>query len=309
MDSAATHDRDEQLHEESALRKRLANGPVVTPSNPPLPLTHARQRPPTAASSFNRRPPTGEPSFNPAQGRFFEDNHNRPPDETPATARIPFPSTEKVQLMPEELDAANGLEFVGLLQEVLERSGMTGGQVAAKTGIGRSSVYRLVEKGRTGLPTKPEQVTRFLCGCGLQKRQVISVMRLWDELDAARPAPTGTSSTPIVPAAPAPITTLSPREIVHHMRAKKGTRLTDFAVADITRELAKPRTLAPILLTAAILFSWHYLTTANVVDDVFDMWANWPVLAALELLVATQILRWRLHRTVAPRPRNRSTRT
>src|SRR5689334_2622621 len=64
----------------------------------------------------------------------------------PDTFRI----TEKVVLKPEELTLTTIPEFLTVLRLVLERSGLTAGQVAAKTSIARSSAYNLVAVSRTG---------------------------------------------------------------------------------------------------------------------------------------------------------------
>jgi hypothetical protein len=92
-------------------------------------------------------------------------------DEGPET----FTSTGKVTLQPDELTPATAVEFAALLRLVLERSGLTAGQIAAKTSIARSSVYNLVAPTRTGLPLKRDQVD-----------QVTPVMQAWEALIADR---------------------------------------------------------------------------------------------------------------------------
>ncbi|MEU0797137.1 hypothetical protein ABZ342_44345 [Amycolatopsis sp. NPDC005961] len=104
------------------------------------------------------------------------------PDRGPET----FSSTERVVVNPDELTLATVLEFVAMLRLVLKRSGLTAGQVAAKTAIARSSAYSLVSVKRTGLPVDPGQVQLFLCGCGLRHDQIDQVMRAWERLSADR---------------------------------------------------------------------------------------------------------------------------
>ncbi|MFJ9780297.1 hypothetical protein ACIRSS_11980 [Amycolatopsis sp. NPDC101161] len=73
-------------------------------------------------------------------------------------------------------------EFVAMLRLVLRKSGLTAGQVAAKTSIARSSAYNLVAATRTGLPVDPSQVRLFVRGCGLRQEQIDEVMRAWMRL-------------------------------------------------------------------------------------------------------------------------------
>ncbi|MFI5587510.1 hypothetical protein ACIA5G_20845 [Amycolatopsis sp. NPDC051758] len=93
-----------------------------------------------------------------------------------------FKSTERVVLTSEELALATIPEFLVMLRLVLEKSGLTAGQVAAKTSIARSSAYNLVAVTRTGLPIDPGQVRLFLSGCGLRIEQVDEVMHAWKRL-------------------------------------------------------------------------------------------------------------------------------
>ncbi|MEA5357987.1 hypothetical protein VA596_00450 [Amycolatopsis sp., V23-08] len=75
---------------------------------------------------------------------------------------------------------------MAVLRLVLKRSGLTAGQISAKTSIARSSAYNLVAPARTGLPTDPGQVLLFLRGCGLQLDQVNKIMWAWERLGADR---------------------------------------------------------------------------------------------------------------------------
>lgn len=221
-----------------------------------------------------------------------------------------FTSSEKVVLAAAELEVETVADFRALLVLVLERSGLTCGQIAAKTSIGRSSVYNLADVRRTGLPTKPDQVQEFLCACGLQLRQVGTVMRSWELLDAERAKPTGKSAA-AEPPPTMPITQLSPREILQEAVSRRGARIRDFAVSDIVGEFVRLRTLLPILLSIGLLVGWRYLNTTTYSNgwagtySYVNMWAEWPPLVAIELLVMTQLLRWRLRRTAKPRPRRK----
>ncbi|GAB3167718.1 hypothetical protein GCM10027258_93510 [Amycolatopsis stemonae] len=228
--------------------------------------------------------------------------------------RPPCTSTEKVVLDADELAVETVADFRALLKLVLDRAGLTCGQITMKTSINRSSVYNLVDVRRTGLPTKPRQVLEFLCACGLQLRQVAAIMRSWELLNAARPKPTGKpaaeSSAPALVSTP--ITRLSPREIVREATARRGPRIKDFAVGDIGRELVRARTLLPILLGIAVLAGWHFLVpsllgghTTYFVMRMLSLSASWSSLTVIGVALAMQVLRWRLRRTVPPRPKGK----
>ncbi|MEU4523274.1 hypothetical protein AB0F52_31765 [Amycolatopsis sp. NPDC024027] len=98
-----------------------------------------------------------------------------PGEPGPDTFRV----SARVALTPEELTLATVDDFLAVLRLVLERSGLTAGQVAAKTSIARSSAYNLVSVSRRGLPVDPDQVLLFLTGCGLRMDQVDEIMRAW----------------------------------------------------------------------------------------------------------------------------------
>jgi hypothetical protein len=211
---------------------------------------------------------------------------------TGADAGSRFTSTEKVVLTAEELTIGTVADFRALLALVLKRAGLTCGQIAAKTSIGRSSVYNLVDVRREGLPTKGDQVQEFLCACGLQLRQVATVMRSWELLDAQRAKPTGKPAATTPPAA-TPIAQLSPREILQEAVGARGPRVRDFAVRDIARELVRLRTLLPILFSIGVLLGCRWYT--------YDTGPDWKLLVPGELLFIPLLLRWRLRRTAAPR--------
>jgi hypothetical protein len=93
---------------------------------------------------------------------------------------------QRFRLLPEEIAAGSGMEFRMLLKVILERSGLRAGQISCHSGIARSQVYSLVSSTRSlGLPTKPEQVHRFLDQCRLAFDQIVQVMELWAALKTA----------------------------------------------------------------------------------------------------------------------------
>lgn len=118
------------------------------------------------------------------------------------------PSTERraaLELAPERIHADTPAEFRQLLDHIRTRAGLTPGQIAVKTGIPRSQAYNMVSASRTTLPSKPEQVQRFVEACGLGAIHVAMVMDLWKKLDqenrANRAKPTTAEPAPIALAA------------------------------------------------------------------------------------------------------------
>lgn len=97
-----------------------------------------------------------------------------------------FRVSARVALAADELTLSTVDEFLAVLRLVLKRSGLTAGQVAAKTSIARSSAYNLVSASRTGLPVDPDQVLLFLTGCGLRMDQVDEIMRAWGRIAVER---------------------------------------------------------------------------------------------------------------------------
>lgn len=105
-----------------------------------------------------------------------------PDDRGPDTFRV----SARVALAADELTLSTVDEFLAVLRLVLKRSGLTAGQVAAKTSIARSSAYHLVSVSRKGLPVDPDQVLLFLTGCGLRMDQVDKIMRAWGRIAVER---------------------------------------------------------------------------------------------------------------------------
>ncbi|SFW13586.1 hypothetical protein [Amycolatopsis australiensis] len=239
---------------------------------------------------------------------YLPDWHSYQPDQPPR-----YTSSEKVVLEVGELTVETVADFRALLKKVLDRAGLTCGQIAMKTSINRSSLYNLVDVRRSGLPTKPDQVQEFLCACGLQLQQVATIMRSWSLLNAARPKPTGKPAAATTPAAAStPITKLSPREIVREATALRGPRVGDFAIGDIGRELVRTRTLLPIVFCVAVLLGWRVAVHVMAGDradvgvwTLLHMSSSWWLLTTIGLVVSTQVLRWRLRRSVRPRLKSR----
>ena len=122
------------------------------------------------------RPPVRQKARGPRRGTAL------PGEAGPDTFRV----SARVTLAPEELTLATVDDFLAVLRLVLDRSGLTAGQVAAKTSIARSSAYHLVSMSRTGLPVDPDQVLLFLTGCGLRMDQVDEIMRAWGRIALER---------------------------------------------------------------------------------------------------------------------------
>lgn len=83
---------------------------------------------------------------------------------------------------PLDLRATTGKEFRELLGRVRATSGLSGGQIAAKTGMPRSTAYALTNTSRAGLPSRRDQVRAYVVACGLSDTQVDNVMDLWTTL-------------------------------------------------------------------------------------------------------------------------------
>ena len=73
-------------------------------------------------------------------------------------------------------------EFLALLRDILDWSGLTAGQVAASSKIPRSTCYHFVDRNNTALPKSREQVEKFARGCRLNTFHIAQVTKLWDKL-------------------------------------------------------------------------------------------------------------------------------
>lgn len=91
------------------------------------------------------------------------------------------PGEQNTQL---NLHASTAKEFRELLGRIRDTAGLSGGQIAAKTGMPRSTAYSLTSTNRPGLPSNSEQVRAFVQACGLSATKVDVVMDLWNRLHA-----------------------------------------------------------------------------------------------------------------------------
>uniref|UniRef100_UPI003F490B14 helix-turn-helix domain-containing protein n=1 Tax=Nocardia suismassiliense TaxID=2077092 RepID=UPI003F490B14 len=92
-------------------------------------------------------------------------------------------------------------EFLAELRRARRSSGLTGGQIAAKSGLSRTTVYRYVSPDTTTIPRDIRQVERFLRACNLHHHEVTRCMVLWQEVNGRRPIYTS-KIRPIEPAQP-----------------------------------------------------------------------------------------------------------
>ncbi|WP_157116480.1 hypothetical protein [Nocardia vaccinii] len=86
------------------------------------------------------------------------------------------------------LIAADAAEFLANLRRFAEESPRSRGQIAAMSGLPRSTVYHFTSQKNTALPKNEDQVRAFLTGCkALQDdAQVAAVLRNWRELTDAK---------------------------------------------------------------------------------------------------------------------------
>jgi hypothetical protein len=89
-------------------------------------------------------------------------------------------------LPPDRICARSGREFRALLGLVRDMAGLSYGQIAATSGISRSSVWSLGSPDRCELPRLRHQVERYLISCRLVPAQVMLIMDLWTKLHDER---------------------------------------------------------------------------------------------------------------------------
>ncbi|SFW11498.1 helix-turn-helix domain-containing protein [Amycolatopsis australiensis] len=89
-------------------------------------------------------------------------------------------------LSEDELRLRTPADLARVFQLVLDRAGLTAGQLAIKAKISRSQVYNLKKEGSTAVPRSPEQITAYLTACGVPPQQVAIVLRQWQRLDVLR---------------------------------------------------------------------------------------------------------------------------
>lgn len=215
-----------------------------------------------------------------------------------------------LKLAPEELVVTTAAEFVSLLARVLKRAEMNASQLAAKTKLPRSQVYSLIKAGRDTLPTKPGQVQLFLVGCGVVAEQVGAIMHTWSKLDEQRQAARahqaspGPAPEPMTLTAPKPIAEMTPHEIMRLMAQPRrgGTRISDFAVGDITKEMSRPRTWIPIVLTVALIVFMNIMFAERLGLGHNGFATTYIVAVSLlvPMTVSNRVLRWHLVRHCKP---------
>lgn len=81
-----------------------------------------------------------------------------------------------------DLRATNAKEFRALLGRIRDAAGLSGGQIATKTRMPRSTAYALTDTNRPGLPSNEDQIRGFVEACGLTATQVDNVRDLWLKL-------------------------------------------------------------------------------------------------------------------------------
>lgn len=161
-----------------------------------------------------------------------------------------IPSTQDTQL---DLRATNAKEFRALLGRIRDAAGLSGGQIATKTGMPRSTAYALTDTNRPGLPSNEDQIRVFVEACGLTATQVDNVRDLWLKLhneqenakNASKAADTRARLTangePLFgTAAHAAVTELLTGIVLH-----EGTRDVvdrDAMARDVVSQLLRPRT-------------------------------------------------------------------
>ncbi|GAA1652601.1 hypothetical protein [Nocardia ninae] len=125
-----------------------------------------------------------------------------------AMATAPAGSTGRDRLV---LAAETPTEFIALLRRIQKASGLTPGQVAAYTGIPRSTAYHFISPKNTALPSNGAQVEAFLRGCRLSEDQIQAVLRIWTKLSG-------------LPIAPAPRASLETSSQVPEVRLRRDGR-------------------------------------------------------------------------------------
>lgn len=168
-----------------------------------------------------------------------------------------------------ELKAETAVEFRQLLDRVRQAAGLTCGQIAAKTTIPRSQAYSLVSKSRTTLPSRPEQVRKFIEACKLNPMQADIVMGLWSRLNELDEPTLSLAPTHVDQAEPAKVPTERlepPSRVFLRRRQVLGPGLLDlahFVIADEDRTRRALKLLYPFvgafIAIVALLVIWAIL--------------------------------------------------
>ncbi len=89
-------------------------------------------------------------------------------------------------LSSDELLIRTPADLAQVFQAVLDRAGLTAGQLAIKANISRSQVYSMKKAGTGSVPRNPEQISRWLFNCGVPPKQAHVIMERWKQLDVLR---------------------------------------------------------------------------------------------------------------------------
>jgi len=87
-----------------------------------------------------------------------------------------------IALPPGSIRATSGREFRALLRLIWTSSGRSFGEIAYRSGIGKSQVHNLGAPRLAGVPEDANQVQRYLTCCRLPPAQIALVMDLWSQL-------------------------------------------------------------------------------------------------------------------------------
>lgn len=72
--------------------------------------------------------------------------------------------------------------YMAMLRRIHELSGLTAGQIAAYSGLPRSTAYRFIDRKNNTLPKNRDQVEAFLNACRVPQRNIDRLLELWDEV-------------------------------------------------------------------------------------------------------------------------------
>lgn len=129
---------------------------------------------------------------------------------TVQTVPIPRPHRPAVVTRDDELRARTPAEFATLLRLLRVRSGVGPSEISRRSTIARSQIYELIKAGRTTLPTRSTQVTKFARACGLTPDKVTRLTELWSELAEQAVAGPQVDETPTVGLSIAPVVDTPP---------------------------------------------------------------------------------------------------
>ncbi|WP_280220667.1 hypothetical protein [Nocardia neocaledoniensis] len=84
-------------------------------------------------------------------------------------------------------DQAAAAAYMAMLRRIHEVSGLTAGQIAAFSGLPRSTAYRFIDRRNTTLPKNRDQVEAFLKACRCSRASITRMLALWDEVSGNAP--------------------------------------------------------------------------------------------------------------------------